>query len=159
MDKMSVKDTVRRQRAEQIDRAAKGAARDLRRPPDGWIAAMRNALGMSGTQLGDRLGLSRKRISQAEKAEQSGGVTLRSMNELAEAMNARFVYAIIPKDGETGDIIKRQARKKAQALVMRVSTHMALEKQALKDERTRAEIDRIADELLKNPPADFWRNE
>lgn len=156
---MKVRDTARRQLAKQVDRAAQNAARDLRIPEDGWIATMRKALGMSGAQLGKRLALSRKRISQVEKAERTGGVTLRSMHDLADAMNACFVYAIIPKEGATEDILKAQARKKAEALVSRVTTHMALEKQALKDTQTRSEIERLSANLLENPPADFWEDE
>ena len=153
---MSVKDTARRQIAKQVDAAANGTARGLTMPSDGWIAAMRKALGMTGAQLGRRLGLSRKRISQAEKAEPEGGVSLRAMHEFAEAMDARFVYAILPRNGTTNDIIERQAHSKAKALVSRVSTHMALEKQALEEEQNQAEIERLTEELVRNPPSDFW---
>jgi hypothetical protein len=34
--------------------------------------------------------------------------------------------------------------------------HMALEKQALDEEQNRREIERIADELVRQLPADFW---
>ncbi|MEX0645711.1 MAG: mobile mystery protein A [Parvularculaceae bacterium] len=153
---MSVKDTYKRQIAKQIDAAAAGAARDLAAPPEGWIATMRKALGMSGAQLGKRLSLSRKRISQAEKAEPDGGVTLRSMHELAAAMNARFVYAILPEEGATKDIISAQAHKKASELVSRACAHMALEQQALEDEQNRSEIERVAEDLLKGPSSDLW---
>lgn len=156
---MSVKDTVRKQLRKQIERAASGPAIDLRAPSEGWIAAMRGALGMSGAQLGKRMGLSRGRISQAEKAESDGGVTLRTMSEMAEAMGARFVYAIVPDGGDVDDIIKAQALKKATKLVGRVSTHMALEKQALDDEKNQEEIERIATELIRKPPSDFWVDE
>jgi len=156
---MSVKDTVRKQLRKQIERAASRAAIDLYTPSEGWIATMRGALGMSGAQLGKRLGLSRGRIAQAEKAENDGGVTLRSMNEMAEAMGARFVYAIIPEGGSVDEIIKEQALKKATKLVGRVSTHMALEKQALGDEKNQEEIERIAAELIRKLPSDFWVDE
>lgn len=156
---MSVKETVRRQIAKQIDNAASSAANTILMPSEGWIAAMRKALGMTGAQLGRRMGLSRKRISQVEKAELDGGVTLRSMQDLAEAMDAKFVYAILPKEGDVQSIIERQASKKAKALVSRVSTHMALEKQALGEQQNQAEIKRLADELLRNPPSDFWEEE
>lgn len=153
---MSVKETVRRQIATQVDSAASLAARDLGMPSEGWIATMRKALGMSGAQLARRLNLSRKRISQAEKAEVDGGVTLRSMREFAEAMDARFVYAILPKDGDIQDIIEAQALKKAEAVVSNASTQMALEKQALAAAQNRAEIKRLAEELMRSPPSDFW---
>ncbi len=156
---MRVKETVRRQIARQIDTVASSAANTIAIPSEGWIATMRKALGMTGVQLGRRMGLSGKRISQVEKAEMVGGVTLRSMQNLAEAMDANFVYVILPKEGNVQDIIKCQAYKKAKALVSRVSTHMALEKQALGESLEQAEIERLVDELIRNPPADFWKKE
>lgn len=156
---MSVKETVRRQLRKQIEFAASAPAKDLRPPSEGWIAAMRGALGMSGAQLGKRLGLSRGRISQAENAENDGGVTLRTMSDMAEAMGARFVYAILPEGVSVDDIIKDRAREKAAKLVGRVSTHMALEKQALDEKKNNEEIERIAAELATKPPSDFWMDE
>ncbi len=156
---MRVKETVRRQIARQIDTAASSAVNAIAVPSEGWIATMRKALGMTGAQLGRRMGLSGKRISQVEKAEMDGGVTLRSMQNFAEAMDANFVYAIFPKEGGVQGIINYQAYKKAEALVSRVSTHMALEKQALGESQEQAEIKRLADELIRKPPADFWKKE
>ena len=77
----------------------------------------------------------------------------------SEAMDAKFVYAILPKEGDIQSIIERQAHKKAKALVSRVSTHMALEKQALGEKKNQAEIKRLTDELLHNPPSGFWEEE
>jgi predicted DNA-binding mobile mystery protein A len=156
VDKMSVKDTARRQMANRINRFASAPALDLDVPSKGWIATVRKALGMSGTELGKRMSLSRGRISQAEKSEIEGRVTLRTMQDMAEGLGCRFVYAIIPESGELNDVIAAQARKKATALVKRAATHMALEKQSLRDDQNRAEVERLTKELLQNPPSNFW---
>ena len=60
-------------------------------PGDGWIATIRKALGMSGAALARRLGVTRARVSQAERAEREGGITLKEMDEFAAAMGCRFV--------------------------------------------------------------------
>ena len=83
---MSVKDIARRQMQSRINKSAMASALHLQVPKEGWIALVRNALGMSGAQLGKRLSLSRGRISQVEKSEVDGRVTLRSMQELAEGL-------------------------------------------------------------------------
>ena len=155
---MSVKKTVRRQLQNKVDGAAAGPASSLQIPTGGWIATVRNALGMSGAQLGRRLGLSRGRISQMEKAEADGGVTLRSIKEAADAMGCRFVYAMIPEGGRIEVVITRQAQKKAQALVAHASTHMALEMQSLPDEKQEEEVQRLMRELADRQPPDFWEN-
>lgn len=153
---MSTKDIARQQMIAKINEAAQSSAQMLEPPKEGWIGFVRKALGMSGAQLGKRLSLSRGRISQAEKAEPEGGVTLRTMHEMAEGLGCRFVYAILPEDKTLEHVIEEQARKKAAAIVRRASTHMALEKQSLSDKHNQDEIDRLAAEFMRHPPSNFW---
>lgn len=127
-------------------------------PREGWIATVRKALGMSGTQLAKRLGVTRARISQAERAEVVGGVTLKTMRATAEAMGCRFVYAIVPET-RVEDIIAAQAHVKARAVVAKASAQMALEDQALSRTQNAEEIERVADELMRAMPSDFWKDE
>lgn len=122
---------------------------------EGWLKTVRKALGMSGAQLAKRLGVTKGRVSQAESGELSGGVTLRSMQSMAEAMDCRFVYAIVPrKDIES--MINDQAVIKAKARVKAASTHMALEAQSLDKHALDSEIERIASEIMSKMPSDFW---
>lgn len=153
---MKVRGTARRQICRKINDLAKLPAHSLETPAGGWIACTRKALGMSGTQLGKRLSLSRARISQAENAELEGRITLRSMQDMAEAMGCRFVYAVVPPTGDITDVVADQARKQASQIVKRAATHMALEKQSLSHEHNKAEIERLARSLMDNPPSHFW---
>jgi predicted DNA-binding mobile mystery protein A len=153
---MTVKEVVLRQYRTIVNRAASRLA-ELSAPREGWVRTVRTALGMSGPDLAARLGLTRARISQTEAAERTGGVTIRTMRSVAEAMGCRFVYAIVPQSGTIEDVIKTQAGRKAEALVRRAGGHMALEDQALSQEAMRAEIERVAEELSRKMPADFWR--
>lgn len=151
---MSVKDTVRQQYIRMVDHASHHL-RDLTPASEGWITIMRKALGMTGTQIAKRVGVTRAAISQAERNERDGVITLQQMHKLAEAMGGRYVHAIIlpqPVD----DVLLAQARKKATATIKRASAHMALESQSLSDAQNRAEIERLAQQLLVNPPSDFW---
>jgi predicted DNA-binding mobile mystery protein A len=101
------------------------------------------------------MGVTRARVAQAEQAELSGGATLKSMQAAAEALGCRFVYAVVP-ERLTEDVIKAQARKKALALVATASLHMALESQTVPKERTAEEVERLARELARDMPPDFW---
>ena len=82
-----------------------------------------------------------------------------TMDVMAKAMGCRFVYAIIPETGSAGDVVEAQARKKARALVDEASRHMALEDQAIAPDRLEEEIEQIARDLVREPPADFWQPE
>jgi predicted DNA-binding mobile mystery protein A len=153
---MSVKEAVAKQYQAIVNRAAISIGQQPTLPSEGWIATVRKALGMSAAQLARRLGVTRARVSQAQQAERSGGVTLKTMRATAEAMGCRFVYAIVPIEGRIEDVIAAQARRKAEALVGKASAHMALERQSLPDEKNTAEVTRITSELMRTMPADFW---
>ena len=81
-----------------------------------------------------RLGVTKPAIYQAERKEQYGGVTLQHMDRLADAMGGKFVYAVVPADGQIEDILRNQAHEKAEAIVRRASSHMAPEKRSLSSE-------------------------
>lgn len=156
---MSVKEAVAKQYRAIVDRATASIGQQPNLPSEGWIATTRKALGMSAAQLARRLGVTRARASKVEQAERVGGVTLRTMRAAAEAMGCRFVYAIVPVEGRVEKVIAAQARRKARALVATASAHMALERQSLPNEKNRAEVERIAGELARTMPADFWSDE
>ncbi|MCF6229213.1 MAG: mobile mystery protein A [Gammaproteobacteria bacterium] len=122
---------------------------------EGWLKIVRKALGMSGSQLAKRLGVTKGRVSQAESAELSGSATLNSMQSMAQAMGCRFVYAVIPEK-EIESVIRDQAMLKAKARIKAASTQMALEAQALNDEQLAFEIDRLASEIIEKMPSDLW---
>jgi predicted DNA-binding mobile mystery protein A len=124
-------------------------------PNEGWIKTLRQALNMSGAQLARRLGVTRGLISKTEKAELCGGVTLKKMQEIAQGMNCRFVYAIVPET-DIEDLLKTQAIKKASSRVKRASIHMALEDQALNGEQLRLEIERLAENMLTSSDTTLW---
>tara|TARA_R110000787_G_scaffold209044_1_gene319098 strand:+ start:252 stop:713 length:462 start_codon:yes stop_codon:yes gene_type:complete len=153
---MSVRQIVKSQYQKRVDEAAK-SVRDITIPKEGWIRTVRKALGMSGAQLGRRMGISRAAISNTEKAEPSGGVTLKNMQQLAEAMGCRFVYAIVPK-GNIEDVIEQQARKKAAGIVTKTNKNMALEAQGLSNEQVEYELERLKQQFIKELPSDLWND-
>ena len=127
-------------------------------PKEGWLRTVRIALGMSGRQLAKKLGVTKARISKAEQDEPHGSVTLKTMQSMAEAMDCKFVYAIVPKQNVEA-VIKERAVEKARAQVKAASTHMALEAQSLSKEQLEFEIERIAAQIIDKMPSDFWNDE
>jgi predicted DNA-binding mobile mystery protein A len=154
---MGVKTIVQQQYRSIVDNAAASLA-GLKTPPEGWLRTVRNALGMSGAELAKKMGVTRARVTQAEHAELTGGITLKSMQATAEAMGCRFVYAIIPPSEHIEDIITAQARKKAMAIVGTASTHMALENQKLPDDKIAWEVERLTREIAQEMPSDCWND-
>jgi predicted DNA-binding mobile mystery protein A len=153
---MSIKKIVLQQLQSQVDRAA-DAVRGISVPKEGWLRTVRKSLGMSGAQLARRMEITRAAISNTEKAELEGRVTIKAMREAAEAMDCRFVYAIVPeKDIET--LIRKRAREKAKAKVKKINQHMALEAQTLSSSNLEFETERLTSELVKDMPAELWND-
>ncbi len=125
---------------------------------EGWLKTVRKALGMSGSQLAIRLGVTKGRVSQAESAELSGSATLKSMQNMAKAMECRFVYAVIPEK-EIERVIRDRAVLKAKEQIKAASTQMALEAQSLNDEQLAFDVDRLASEIIEKMPSDLWNDE
>lgn len=151
---MSVKDTARKQYMRIVDRTAQ-QLETIQKPSEGWLSVLRKALGMSGAEVAARMGVSRGAVYQAERNEREGAITINQMQKLAEAMGGRFVYAIVP-EGSVEDVIRAQARRKAEARIRRASAHMALEKQSLPSAQTGQRIEELAEELVRDMPPDFW---
>lgn len=154
---MTVKNIVAEQYKAIVDKASANLAQSSL-PKEGWIKTMRNALGMSVINIAKNMGVTRASIYQSERLENSGGITLRQMEQIAGAMKCKFVYAIVPHNqfSSVQDMINDQAKKKAIEVVKKASVHMALEAQDLSLEQREFEVKRIMNEILKDMPSDFW---
>lgn len=153
---MSLKQVVSIQYQNIVDRAGK-STRGVSVPREGWLCTARKALNMSGAQLARRLGVSRVLVSQTEKKELSGSVTLKKMQQMAEAMGYRFVYAIVAEN-TVEDIIAARAKEKASKIVNETSKHMALESQLLSESQIEFEVKRIQQDLMNKLPANLWND-
>jgi predicted DNA-binding mobile mystery protein A len=144
---------------QQLDKTLSGyaTAKQTAPPFKGWIRAIREALGMSGKQLANRLNVSQPRIPKLEQDEVSGVVSLKTMRQAAEAMDCIFVYAIVPRV-TLEETVRAQARKVAEARSKRVSHTMLLEAQNLSVEEQRASLDAAIDELVREMPKELWEN-
>ncbi|MXX45314.1 MAG: mobile mystery protein A [Acidimicrobiia bacterium] len=102
------------------------------RPHRGWIRAVRDALGMSGAELGHRLGISQQRVAALEQAEIQLSIQLDTLARAADALNCHLVYALVPRTSLT-EAVKAQARSKATQILLRAAHHSRLENQAGSD--------------------------
>ena len=125
-------------------------------PPEGWIRTIRKAINMSLGQLARRLQKKPPSVSDFEKREQAGTITLQSLREIAEAMNMRLVYAIIPKEGTLEEMVDAKAGEKAREIVNRTNTTMALEDQENAKGRLMNAYTEKKNELKTEMPKFLW---
>jgi predicted DNA-binding mobile mystery protein A len=129
--------------------------REVPPPRNGWIRAIRDALGMSGRQLGSRLGVSKMRVADMEQAEVAGATSLKTLRRAAEAMDCVLVYALVPKNS-LKETLRKQARHKARQVTARASHTMGLEDQALTREESGKALEIATESLLAKMPKTLW---
>jgi predicted DNA-binding mobile mystery protein A len=102
---------------ERLDRALAGfhAARSAPRPAQGWIRAIREAVGVSSGELGRILGVSRQLPLQFEKAEAEDSITLKSLRAVANALDCDLVYALTPRAGSLRQLAELRAGMREEA--------------------------------------------
>lgn len=125
------------------------------RPSKGWLRAIREALGMSGRQFAQRLGVSPPWVTNLEKKELTGSVTIKTMRQAAEAMDCVFVYALLPRE-----TLSAALRKRAKALAMEritnISHSMFLEGQQLSEPEQKKALESEVEALLWEMPKELW---
>jgi predicted DNA-binding mobile mystery protein A len=127
-------------------------------PRTGWIRAIREALGMTTRQLARRLESTQSRIPAIEHAEVTGATTLKTLRQVAAAMDCTFVYAFVPIK-PIDDILHDRAMLKARREVARIDHTMRLENQGVSSAELDAELRRIVEGLLAGPPKALWEDE
>jgi predicted DNA-binding mobile mystery protein A len=126
-----MRENFRQLRAQQLDRMVQPLrALKLPRLQKGWIRALREAMGVSYAELGERLQASRSLAAQQEKAEVEDRITLKSLRACADALNCDLVYAFVPRVVSIEETLAARARAAASQTVRRVEHSMALEDQA-----------------------------
>lgn len=127
----------------------------LARPPRGWIKAIREALGMTSQQLARRMGVSQPRISEIEKQEVAGALTLDTLQRAANALDCQLVYALLPRES-LNTLVQARAEKVARARLKAASHSMALEGQGVDDVDTAEQLEALVKKLTEQGGSALW---
>ena len=104
-------------------------------PQKGWINTIRTTLNMTMDQLGTKLRLTKGAVQKIEEREAIGQITINKLKEVGEALDLKFVYGFVPKDGTIENLINSKAEKLARKIVLRTNQNMKLEDQGISDEK------------------------
>lgn len=132
------------------------ALKELVKPPNGWVKTIRISLGMSMQQLGKRLSITKQGVLDMEKRESEGAITIKSLQQIAHAMDMQLVYGFVPNDGSLDALIEKRATALATQIVMRTANHMKLENQANSEERIESAIKERAAAIQREMPKILW---
>jgi len=131
------------------------SSREIPRPHRGWIRAVREALGMSTTELGRRMNISQQSVVDLEQSEGRSTIQLDTLERAAAAMECELVYAIVPRTS-LDEIVRARAHDKARQLLATIDHHSRLEDQSISDADLEAQIDEVAADLIDR--RGLWRD-
>lgn len=130
----------------------------LGRPPRGWIKAIREALGMTTAQLAKRMGVSQPRAVEIEKAENTGAITLDTIERAASAMDCKLVYAFVPHK-PLQELVTDRARLIAKKRLSITGHHMALEAQAVSDDDEKEQFEQLVRQIVEQAGSNIWKED
>jgi predicted DNA-binding mobile mystery protein A len=125
-------------------------------PPTGWIKAIRNAIGMSMLQLGNRLSITKQSVQDIERREKDGSITIKALREAARALDMQLIYGFVPNDGSLELLIERKAKELATQIVMRTNNTMKLEDQENSKQRIEKAIHERTITIKNEMPKTLW---
>ena len=125
-------------------------------PQKGWVNTIRTSLNMTRDQLGAKLDLTKGAIQKIEEREATGQITINKLKGVGNALNMKFVYGFIPKDGTIESLINLKAEKLARKIVLRTNQNMKLEDQGIGDEKITRTIKELADEIKREMRKSLW---
>lgn len=131
-------------------------SRKIMVPERGWINTIRTTLNMTMAQLGAKLRITRQGVKRIEESEAHGTITLNSLKDVAEVMDLKLVYALVPKNGTINDLIQEKAEKLARKIVLRTNQNMKLEDQGIGDEKLAETISELANEIKREMRKSLW---
>ena len=126
------------------------SAKNIVPQSSGWIKTVREAIGMTVSQLAARLGVTQPRITKMESNEDN--LKLSTMKKAAEAMNCEFVYYFKPRT-TFQNLVDEQAQKKAVEVLKTVNENMALENQEIAEDEA---VKDFASDLINTKIKQIW---
>jgi predicted DNA-binding mobile mystery protein A len=131
-------------------------ALDAKVPAEGWVRAVREQLGMTNVQLAARMGRkAAQTIEDMQKNEVSGALTLRNLRALAEAMECRLVYAVVPAKS-FGKVRRDRARLLAARELEGAVRPVGQEGREARVESEKQALDELVQKLLDGSPKKLW---
>jgi predicted DNA-binding mobile mystery protein A len=147
---------VARQRTRQLDEVLNDV-RVPEQPRNGWIDSIREALGLTKTQLARRMGIARPNLNKLEANEISGSITLSSLQKAARALECELKYVLVPVKS-LSETVQVQALHRAQQKLSRVNQSQALEASAMESTNLSNAIADLARELEVQRSTDLWND-
>jgi predicted DNA-binding mobile mystery protein A len=141
-------------RLRQLDKEL-SCYKDLPALNGGCIREIRQALGMSSTQLAQRMGVHQSTVIRMEESEKDETISIDTLNRAARALGCKLLYALVPETS-LAQIIRDQAQCKAIAETGSVFHSMGLEQQSTEKESKEELIEELTQKFIQKGGRQLW---
>lgn len=143
---------------EQLDRKLKPfyGAEIVIIPDNGWINTIRTTINMTLEQLGRKLKMTKQGVKRIEESEAAGTITIKSLKEVGNALEMKFVYGFVPLDGTIDSLLNRKSKILAEKIILRTNHNMMLEDQEIGKENLKRAIEELSQEIKIELKKTIW---
>lgn len=125
-------------------------------PDNGWINTIRTTINMTLEQLGKKLNMTKQGAKRIEASDAAGTITIKSLKEVGNALEMKFVYGFVPFDGSIDSLLDRKSRILAEKIILRTNHNMMLEDQAIEEGKLRTAIDDLSKSIKFELKKTIW---
>lgn len=125
-------------------------------PDNGWINTIRTTINMTLEQLGKKLKMTKQGVKRIEESEAAGTITIKSLKEVGNALEMKFVYGFVPFDGSIDSLLDRKSRNLAEKIVIRTNHNMMLEDQEIEKGNLKSAIEDLSREIKIELKKKIW---
>ncbi len=143
---------------EQLDRKLKPflGSEIIIIPDKGWINTIRTTINMTLEQLGKKLKMTKQGVKRIEESEAAGTITIKSLKEVGNALEMKFVYGFVPIDGSIDSLLDRKSKILAEKIILRTNHNMMLEDQEIEKGNLRNAIEDLSKEIKFELKKAIW---
>ena len=125
-------------------------------PDKGWINTIRTTINMTLEQLGKKLNMIKQGVKRIEESEAAGTITIKSLKEVGNALDMKFVYGFVPIDESIDSLLDRKSRILAEKIILRTNQNMMLEDQEIEKGNLKNAIKDLSNEIKFELKRTIW---
>ena len=100
--------------------------------------------------------MTKQGVKRIEKSEAAGTRAIKSLKEVSNALEMKFVYGFVPIDGSIDSLLDRKSRILAEKIILRTNHNMMLEDQAIEKGKLKTAIDDLSKEIKFELKKTIW---
>jgi predicted DNA-binding mobile mystery protein A len=93
------------------------------KPARGWLRAVREAIGLSQSDVAKKLAVRRQSLAQFEAAEEAESISVASLRKSAAALGCELVYFLVPSGEPSASFKVLAGRHDPQSAHLRATEH------------------------------------